>query len=152
MIGVAVLDEAHRCKGAAVEVAANRGPVLVNRAATLPQVNAAPICAPLQDQFAITVPLCEQVGQAFPIALTVHRDARVVAAGGTAGAQGTGPAALCHQASRKSFWVQPTERFATVILLPNDTAEDASRRLTRLTNRAASIGGTAISEDLSPHS
>jgi hypothetical protein len=81
MIWVAVLDEAHRCEGATVEAAANRRPVLVDRAATIPQVNAAPICAPLQDQFAIVVPLCQQVGQAFPITLLVHGDARIIAAG-----------------------------------------------------------------------
>ena len=47
----------------------------------IPQVNAAPICALLQDQFAIVVPLCQQVGQAFPIALLVYGDARIIAAG-----------------------------------------------------------------------
>jgi hypothetical protein len=76
-----VLDEAHRREGTAVKAAANRRPVLVDHAATLPQVDAASVCAPLRDQFAIGVPLRQQVGQAFPIAFLVHGNARVIAAG-----------------------------------------------------------------------
>jgi hypothetical protein len=55
--------------------------VLIDGAALLPEVNAGTVRAPLEDQFAIGVPLRQQVGQAFPIAPLVDRDARVIAAG-----------------------------------------------------------------------
>ncbi len=55
--------------------------MLIDGAALLPEVNAGAVCAPLEHQFAIGVPLRHQVGQAFPIALVVNRDARVIAAG-----------------------------------------------------------------------
>jgi hypothetical protein len=62
MAGGTVLDNAHRGKGAAVEAAANRGPLLVDGATALPQVNASPVRAPLEHKFAIRVLLGEQVG------------------------------------------------------------------------------------------
>ena len=81
MIRIAVLDQAHRRKGAAIEAATGRWPVLIDGAALLPEVNAGAVCAPLEHQFAIGVPLRQEVGQAFPIALLVNRDASVIAAG-----------------------------------------------------------------------
>jgi hypothetical protein len=50
-------------------------------------MDARAVCAPLEHQFAIAVPLRQQVGQAPPIALFVHRDAIVMAASRAAGAR-----------------------------------------------------------------
>ena len=61
--------------------------MLIDGAAPLPEVNAGAVCAPLEHQFAIGVPLRQEVGQAFPIALLVNRDARVIAAGRTVAAR-----------------------------------------------------------------
>src|SRR6201993_2044870 len=56
--------------------------MLVGRtAAPRPEVSAGAVRASLEDQSAIGVPLGEQVGQAPPVALLVHGDAVVVAAG-----------------------------------------------------------------------
>ena len=48
--------------------------MLVDDAAPLAQVSAGSICAPLEHQFAVAVPLRQQVGKAAPIALFVDRD------------------------------------------------------------------------------
>jgi hypothetical protein len=80
LVGTTAFDNAHRSEGAAIEAAANRGPLLVHRAAPFPQVNAGPVRALLEHQFAIGVALGEQVGQAPPVALRVHGDPRVIAA------------------------------------------------------------------------
>jgi hypothetical protein len=48
MVRVAVLNQAHRREGAAIEAAAGRWPVLIDGAALRPQVNAATICAQLE--------------------------------------------------------------------------------------------------------
>ena len=107
MSGAAVLDQAHRGEDAA-EGPANRRPVLVDRAALRPQVSAGTVRAPLEHQVAITVLLCEQVGQAFPIALLVDKDARVIAAGA-----GDRPSVAAAQAAKKARGVQPTVRLAS---------------------------------------
>jgi hypothetical protein len=57
MIRGAVLDYVHRREDAAIEGAANRRSVLIDRAALLPQVGARPIRALSEHQFAITVAL-----------------------------------------------------------------------------------------------
>lgn len=113
MFRVAVLDQAHRRKGAAVEAATGRWSVLVNGAALRAEVRAGPVRAAPECQFAITVPFGQEVGQAFPITLLVYRDALVIAASRTAGARG--PASPRHQAARKSNSEQFIERSGSFI-------------------------------------
>jgi|HubBroStandDraft_1064217.scaffolds.fasta_scaffold1124057_1 hypothetical protein len=52
-----VLDNAHRGKGAAVEAAADRRPLIIDGATPLAQVHAGPIGAPPEHQLASDVPL-----------------------------------------------------------------------------------------------
>jgi len=59
--------------------------VLVDHAAPIAQVSAGSIGAPLEHQFTVMVPFCQQVGKAPPIALFVDGDACIVAAGRAAG-------------------------------------------------------------------
>src|SRR5215469_7623804 len=76
-----MLDQAHRREGAAIEVTANRRTVLIDGAALFAEVDAGAIRTLLQHQLAIAVPPGEQMRQLFAIALLVHNDARVIAAG-----------------------------------------------------------------------
>src|SRR5258708_39142749 len=81
VIRTAALDKAHRGKDAAVEGAADGRPLLVDGASPLSEVNAGSVRASLEHQFAVRAPLRHQGGQALPIALLVHDDARRVSAG-----------------------------------------------------------------------
>jgi hypothetical protein len=84
--GAAALDKPHRGEDAAVEGAAHRRPLLIDGATPLTEMNASSVRAPLEHQLTIRAPLGQQVGQALPIALLVHDDAGVVAAGGACAA------------------------------------------------------------------
>ncbi len=57
-----MLNNAHRREGAAIETTANGRPLVVHRATPLAQMNAGTVRALLEHQFAIGVPLCEQMG------------------------------------------------------------------------------------------
>jgi hypothetical protein len=85
--GATALDQTHRGEDAAVEGTAHRRPLLVDGATPLTEMNAGSIRAPLEHQLTIRAPLRQQVGQVLPIALLVHDDARVVAAGSACAAR-----------------------------------------------------------------
>jgi hypothetical protein len=87
VVRAALLDYAHRGKCAAIEVAANCRTVLVNGAAVLTKVDAGPIRTLSKHQFTIGVPLREQVGQAYSIALFVNGNAGIMTASSTCAAR-----------------------------------------------------------------
>ena len=88
-------------------------------------MNAGTVRAPLEHQLAIRAPLSQQVGQALPIALLVHHDAGVVAAGGACAARNQPRISAPRGCQEKSRGVQSTERLSPSIalsFLPSRTA------------------------------
>jgi hypothetical protein len=80
VIIVAALSKTHGSKHTAVERSANSGPVLIDSAPLLAQVDAGSVRAALEHQLAIRVLLYQEIRQVSSIALFVHSDACVIAA------------------------------------------------------------------------